>query len=331
MIKTKTIIGTIGDVPNTWAFEYYLKLPEKLSGQDMFIKSVFSPTDTNPSFSVYWHSTLNRYQFKDFSSGHGGSHIDLVSAMYNISQGEAMCKIVQDYSVYILDNKGLYTSEEFKEHSKYKVTRFTKRKWNLLDKEYWGKYRIGSKLLERYNVAPLEDYTLEKEEEEVQKILIKGYNIYGYFRADGTIYKIYQPFVPDRKFLKLGKYIQGTDQLDYKNKLLVITSSLKDLMCLINTGWSLEAVAPDSENTLIREHIIMAYKHKYKKIITLLDNDEAGIRAMKKYKELYDIPYIHLQGEKDLSDNINKLGKKETETLLHKLIREKIKPKQELV
>jgi hypothetical protein len=65
-----------------------------------------------------------------------------------------------------------------------------------------------------------------------------------------------------------------------------------------------EAIAPDSENTLIPEHIISAYKHKYKGICTLFDNDLAGIESMKKYKDKYDIPYVVLDMSKDLSDSL---------------------------
>jgi len=43
---------------------------------------------------------------------------------------------------------------------------------------------------------------------------------------------------------------------------------------------------------------------KYKKIFVLFDNDEAGIRSMKRYKEKYDFDYVVLDMEKDLSDSI---------------------------
>ena len=171
---------------------------------------------------------------------------------------------------------------------------------------------------------------MRKDGDDPSEITINSYCMYGYFRADGSLYKIYQPHVVDRKFIKVKSYIQGSDQLEYKHSLLVITSSMKDMLCLINTKWSLESVAPDSENSMIPEHMIEAYKHKYKKIITLFDNDDAGITAMKKYRELYDIPYVLLEGEKDLSDNIKKSGRKAVEAELFDLIKKKLKPTQEL-
>ena len=43
MFNTKNIVGEGQDVPSTWVFQYYLDLPEKLTGQDIKIKSIFNP------------------------------------------------------------------------------------------------------------------------------------------------------------------------------------------------------------------------------------------------------------------------------------------------
>lgn len=332
MISTKSLVVNISDVPITWAFEFYLNLPQQLSGQDIMIKSPFSPKDKIPSCSIYWHIKLGRYQFKDYSSGEGGSCQDLVRKLFDLNPVQAMFKMIEDYNQFILDNKGSYSVADFREHSKYKVTGFAKREWTILDKDYWYKqYKLGSNLLTEYNIYPLESYRLEKEESGELKILnISGYNIYGYFRADGVLYKIYQPKVRDKKFIKIREYIQGTDQLTYTKPTLIISSSLKDLMCLVNYKWNLESIAPNSENTLIHEHMIYAYKHKYKNIFTLFDNDEAGVKASLKYKDKYSIPSIELKGEKDLSDNIEKIGKEATGIILKDLIKTKLKENEAL-
>ena len=82
------------------------------------------------------------------------------------------------------------------------------------------------------------------------------------------------------KFFKAADYIQGVDQLTFEKDYLVICSSLKDLLTFHNLGFTnAECIAPDSENTLIPERIIVGLKERYKNICTLFDNDEAGIRA----------------------------------------------------
>ncbi len=312
MIKTKSIISGINEVPREWVFEYYLNLDQKLTGQDVKIKSVFNITDKNPSLSVYYTPSFGGYRFKDFSSGKSGDGVSFVQHKFELStRGEAAHKIMSDYNEFILTSKDDYSLRKFKVHSKYKISAFTVRKWNVLDQKYWTNFHIGSKILDSYYVKPLESYTMTKEEDgDIKELHIKGRNYsYGYFRADGTLYKIYQPMVKDSKFIKIKDYIQGTDQLTMKVPYLVICSSLKDLMAFMKLGYkNAEAIAPDSENTLIPEHIIAAYKLKYKSICVLFDNDAPGIEAMQKYKDKYDLQGLHLKLSKDLSDSIKDQG-----------------------
>ena len=124
-----------------------------------------------------------------------------------------------------------------------------------------------------------------------------------------TLYKIYQPYLTENKFIKVRDYIQGTDQLTYKTKYLAICSSLKDVMAFTKLGYQeVEAIAPDSENTLISEHVINSYKLKYNKIFTLFDNDDAGIKAMRTYQSKYSIKPVLLPLSKDLSDSVRDYG-----------------------
>ena len=308
MIRTKSLISDLKEIPQEWAFEYYLNLKEKLTGQNVRLTSIFNPAEKNPSMYVYYDAKSGRYKFKDFSvRDKSGDAIALVMLMFNIdSRGEGAHKIIEDYNQWVLTNTEDYSIREFKVRARYKVTEFRTRAWNTLDKNYWTKYGITSKILDFYNVVALEHYKMSKEEDgEMKELVINGQFIYGYFRNDGTLYKIYQPKVKDRKFLKIKDYIQGSDQLTYKADYLVICSSLKDMMSLKRMGIiNLETVAPDSENTIISKAVIDAYKFKYKAIVTLMDNDTAGVDSMKRYEELYGIPYVHLELDKDLSDSI---------------------------
>jgi len=185
------------------------------------------------------------------------------------------------------------------------------RHWNTLDQKYWMGFYIGSRLLSRYNVVPLEYYIMTKTDENdvVSSITIKGNYIYGYFREDGTLYKIYQPKVKESKFIKVRDYIQGTEQLVFDKPYLIIASSLKDLMAYQKLKISnSEAIAPDSENTMIPENIMSSISSKYQKVCVLFDNDEAGIKAAEKYKSRYGFEYVILEMEKDLSDAIKVHG-----------------------
>jgi len=310
MISTKNLICDLTDVPREWAFEHYLKLTEKLTGQDIKMKSVFNIREKTPSMCIYVDRN-NIYRFKDFSSGNGGDAISLVQSLFNLpTRGSASYKIIEDYNQYVLNN-GYNPIKSYKQHSKFKVTDYEMRHWNTLDQKYWMGFYIGSRLLSRYNVVPLEYYIMTKTDENdvVSSITIKGNYIYGYFREDGTLYKIYQPKVKESKFIKVRDYIQGTEQLVFDKPYLIIASSLKDLMAYQKLKISnSEAIAPDSENTMIPENIMSSISSKYQKVCVLFDNDEAGIKAAEKYKSRYGFEYVVLEMEKDLSDAIKVHG-----------------------
>ena len=59
---------------------------------------------------------------------------------------------------------------------------------------------------------------------------------------------------------------------------LVITKSLKDVMCLYEFG--IPAIAPCSENLFLTENQYEKIKRKFKRIYVLYDNDKPGMSAM---------------------------------------------------
>ncbi len=85
-----------------------------------------------------------------------------------------------------------------------------------------------------------------------------------------------------------------------------------------------EAIAPDSENTVISEGIMKKYMHKYAKIIVLFDNDEPGIEASKAYQKRYSFDYLILPFEKDISDTVKARGVQETRNIVFNLIKSKL-------
>jgi hypothetical protein len=306
MISTKKIIiSSIRDVPTTWIFEYYLSLADKLYGQEIVVKSVFNSTEKTPSMTIYPDKRTGKYKFKDFSSGTQGDAYDLVKQLFSINASEAVFRVLKDYGEYV--NLNCVEKEDITIVSKFKVSDYEARSWNTEDAKYWMSYGISSKTLEKYNVMPLEAYKMNNGEKE---ITINNRFTYGYFRADGLIYKIYQPKLQGKKFIKVRSCIQGHEQLTYGKPNLVIQSSLKDLMSFEQLGFkTIECVAPDSENTMIPDAVMWELIKKYETVITVFDNDEAGKKAIMKYKERYGINGFALDLEKDVSDSVLKHGK----------------------
>ncbi len=299
MISTKLLVGSSADVPSSWGFQYYLKLSQPLSSDGVKMHSVFRKEKT-PSMYIYYNDSKSDWYYKDFSSGNGGNLLQLVQDLFRMSFSEAKLKVLRDYNDFVMSH-GEFKVEQFKSGARYRVTSFEKRQWFTQDKEYWVPYGIGSNMLEKYNIQPLREYTMSKNDD---VITIKHSNIYGFFRADGTLYKIYQPKLIKKKFIKVADYTQGLDQLKYDKPYLVICSSLKDAMCMLLMGFNIEVIAPDSENSIIKPSIINLMKEKYEKIITIFDNDEAGKNGILKYQQIYGIPGAVLEMEKDIADSV---------------------------
>ena len=327
MISTKNLISRIDEVPTEWIFEYYLNLEEKLTGQTIQIKSIFNPRERTPSMFIFPGDTdTDKYFFKDYSSGNTGNAVKLVMLLSDVPYWKAKLKVIQDYNEYKLNNK-YAPIKEFKVYNKYQVTDYEIRHWTNFDQNYWSMYKINSRLLEAYNVSPLAYYIMSKEEDDKKKVIkIEGRNIYGYFKDDGTLYKVYQPKVRKKKFIKVKNYIQGSEQLKYDKEFLIICSSLKDLLAFnklkITNG---ECIAPDSENTLIPELALRKITEKYNDVCVVFDNDEAGVKSMKKYQDKFNFKYVILDLEKDISDAVKAHGIEKTRDTLFKLLKQQLR------
>jgi len=320
MFKTKNLVHDIKDVPVTFIFEHFCKLEQKLTGDDIKIKSLFNPDERTPSMCIYC-TPSGEYKFKDFSTGKQGSAIDMLKMLTGLSYYKVSNLVIEKYNDFILHNNGGYDVEKFIKASKYRVTTHAVRNWSTQDQYFWTQFNIGTKLLTEHRVAPLEYYTMTKDS---NKLTIRGLYMYGYFKEDGTLYKIYQPKTLDKKFIKVANYVQGWEQLR-KHSNLVITSSLKDVMSIKSLKLEIDVIAPDSENTILKQDVMEELNNRYKNIILLFDNDEAGIKAMEDYKERY--PFVKptvLPMSKDISDSIKDHGAKNVRNRLVPILDKKI-------
>ena len=322
MLRTKAIAARLSDVPREWVFEFYLKLGEALNGQDIQMKSIFNSKDTKPSFFLFYNADKGNYYFKDWSVGKKGDGTSLVKEMFGLTtRGEAAHKIIEDYNKHVVKDPGAYAQRVIKVRKKYKVTSFKIRKLTIIDKKYWTSFKIGSKSLKFRHVKPIEEYTMAKPDDEGSEFVVKGTQIYGYFKEDGTLYKIYQPLSKQNKFNKVIPHIQGSEQLTGKVPYLVICSSMKDLMVFDALGFTnAEGIVPDSETIILDQETIDRYKETYDGICTLLDNDQAGIGAMEQYFEAYGIPSVRLTVENDLAECVHEHGIKNTRIFVFPLL-----------
>lgn len=106
----------------------------------------------------------------------------------------------------------------------------------------------------------------------------------------------------------------ANDKSDY----LVITKSMKDVMCLYEFGIS--AIAPCSENQFLTRDQYNKLLSRYKRLYLFFDNDLPGISNMRKLKkEFPELICLKLNREdaKDISDYRKRFGYKKTLDLIN--------------
>lgn len=138
-------------------------------------------------------------------------------------------------------------------------------------------------------------------------------------------FKIYRPLAD--KYTKwrnnLGQYdIQGFKQLPKTDNLLIITKSLKDVMCLYEMGIS--AISPASESTFIPDDVLDNLKKRFKHILICFDRDTAGIKYLRKISLKTGLKplLVHKKWKaKDISDAIKLNGFENIKNWLYETIK----------
>lgn len=319
MYNSKNKVYDIDKIPSYWVFNHYLDLEEELKGQRVNITSLWNKNERTPSMYIFVHKDKNEYYFKDFSSGKYGNKVGFVQELFGISYNEAVHKIISDFNN---SEDEVIPIDVSPAENNWIIKSITTRDWNDSDISYWQSFNISKELLISHCVKPLDYYFLQRNNGYLKEdIRIKKPNMYGYYDKNDNLCKVYSPFDEDFKFYIIEPIVHGLDQLTYSKSNLVICSSLKDLMSLSSFGLNLEAIAANSETTMIEPYLINYLKKKYDKVITLLDCDNAGIKAMKRYKELYNLDSVLFEMEKDISDSIKVHGPKKVYNQLYPILR----------
>jgi hypothetical protein len=216
----------------------------------------------------------------------------------------------------------LYKYDKRIEDRKVIIIKKKRRKWNTDDKNFWSKYGINRKILVTFNVEPIDYYWVNYSRFKCNSVTY-SYKI-------GSKYKIYAPY-SDVKWTSntTKKHVQGYKQLPDVEDLLIITSSLKDIMCLYAMGY--HAIAFQSEMQMPDENLIEKLKYRFKKIMILYDNDfskdpNPGQIMANKICTKYNFLNLCLPDSyqcKDISDLTKELDIDSAHLLLKNLIDEK--------
>lgn len=295
-------------------FSYYI-------GKDFKIgRAMCSPLrkDKSPSFTVFKHNS-GKYFFKDFSTGDTGDCFAFLTKFYGLKRFDTYRLVDNDFQLGISTTSFFtptknYIGEHVKEFENIQESTTTiqikSRPWNSNeDKTFWSKYGIDCSILNKFNVKAAQHVFINGE------LIVSAtkYNpIYAYDFGDGKM-KIYQPYSKTYKWLSNTNVsdLQGFSQLPNGGDTLVITKSLKDVMCL--DIWDIPSIAPASESCVIPTDVVSKLYDRFKRIYILYDFDPTGISFANRHRKLYDFePLFFTNGKfntfdykvKDFSDFI---------------------------
>lgn len=280
--------------------------------------------DNIPSFALYFHKHhRDTLMFKDFATNDCGDFVVLVMKIFNLGYYDALNKIAFDLGLSSFNmevNKQLNNYTKIVRKEKIELGIKT-REWMLKDKLYWSSYGIKKSTLVKFKVYPISHIFYN---DTAVKAADLAY-CYVEVKDNKVSYKIYQP-----QEMKIKKWINNADytvhqgymELPKEGELLIITKSLKDVMS-IHDCLGISAVGLQSESVMMKASVMEEYKKRFKKVICLFDNDEAGKKLSINFTNTYGIQHIfipELPGVTDFSDLVKHSGIEKAVEIFKKII-----------
>jgi hypothetical protein len=272
--------------------------------------------DKSPTVSIIPYN--GRLLYKDFgSSDHTFDCFNYVKYKYNCQFVDALRIIDNDFNLNLSPKTDSikftmgvmgYRQSTPKFSKPPVIIRKKRRLWNKKDAKFWTKYLVTKSILSMFAVEPISHFWINETRFDCRSV--------SYAFKFKNRYKIYSPYEDKNKWLSntTKSDIQGFTQLPDTGERLIITSSLKDIMCLYAAGYT--AVAMQSEMQIPDEKLISELKERFTTIEILYDNDfdketNPGQTMAKKICDLYGFNNICIPDEfksKDPSDLVHKVG-----------------------
>lgn len=309
MYSTKTAItmslkDLLDKVDDYTIYSYYLGSfkPGKL------MNSPLRNNDKVPSFAIFLGKAGNLL-FKDHGTGESGNAIKFIKLYRGIQTKDELerelLKIVRKYNPEQTIKTVKYTKLVGSGVTDIGIVR---QPFTEVDKKYWKQFHISIDTLKIFNVFSIKYFLCNRV---VRGVYKEDNPMYAYKIYDR--FKIYRPLAS--KYTKwrtnlTNRHVQGLSELPPKGgNLLIITKSLKDVMCLYEMG--INAIAASSETTFIPEDIIQSLRSKWKHIVILYDRDKTGMLESREYSKKYrfDAIFVHKKFKaKDVSDAVKDNG-----------------------
>jgi hypothetical protein len=270
------------------------------------MNSPLRTTDNNPSFGIF-QAKNGGLLYKDLGTGDCGNALKFLKEYKGITTREELerelLRIVRRINPNL--NTRANTYDKPKGETDIGIVR---QSFTAVDKQYWKQFGIHIDTLKKYNVFSIKYFLCNSVVKGTYKETspMYAYKVYDKF-------KIYRPLAS--KFTKwrtnlTNRHVQGLAELPKEGgELLIITKSLKDVMCCYEMGFN--AIAAASETVFIPEDILKSLRTKWKRVVILYDRDATGVHKARSYSRQYKLDAFFINKKfkaKDLSDAVKLNG-----------------------
>lgn len=317
MYSTKTAITTslkdLLEIVDDYAiYSYYIG--NFKVGQ--LINSPLRNNDKKPSFAIF-RGRNGALLFKDHGTGVCGNALKFMKLYKSIqTRDELERELLRVYRKMepVVSRPITYSYQ----HGDTTDIGIVRQPFTDVDKRYWKQFHISIDTLKKFNVFSIKYFLCNRV---VRGTYKEASPMYAYKVYDK--FKIYRPLAS--KYTKwrtnlTNWHVQGLAELPEEGgNLLIITKSLKDVMCLYEMGFY--AISPSSETTFLPEEIIWSLRKKWKHIIILFDRDATGMKKSREYSKRYKFDALFVNKRfkaKDISDAVKNNEFFEVKTWLNK-------------
>ena len=300
---------------------YYLGAPVN---KGLFVSPL---RDDKHKTCSYFRGKSGTLYFKDFATGQCLDFVNVVMTKYSCNYHEAIRIIAKDFGYTTsapIKTSAIKIQPKF-EGSKQTFIRVEVKDFTEAELKWWNSFGITKEILNKFKVYSCKTVFLNNY---IYAQSAQHSPIYGYYFGKKENIEQWRIYMPKRKeFRFIGnvstKTIQGYKQLPKKGKVVVITKSMKDVLCLYSLGIS--AIAPNSETQFVSEKVLEELKQRFEYIALLYDNDLTGVKFTNKLRKQYPELIVTLiprsTGAKDISDHYRLHGRSKTLELIKNAIK----------
>lgn len=238
--------------------------------------------DPSPSCKIGFPHGSKLLNYRDFSTGESYNCFSYLRAKwphltfpevlrvidtdFNLQLGKVNISKVEMQVIVENESSKKHRNQQAKKRKRRSVIVPTFREWSSMDRIYWNKYKITTAELEFFGIRPISMFHIDKKPKLCAELT------YHYAIQDNC--KIYAPLADKQMKWRSNTTainIQGYDQLPDSGSILIITSSLKDVVVLNKMRYP--AIAFVSEHSMPTPQLIENLYRRFDRIAILLDND----------------------------------------------------------